>query len=220
MKLKQHTSKPIVDATNSEVDIIKLLQTYGMVPTEGSELKHRKKKVATDELCFVQNLDINFTCKSKPLVLRGSPVEYNVDDIEWESCEDISPINLYIVTHAVPMEMAYPLDWSFDMHLIEINDVLTDVVYSNIDFNRIVLKAKQDTGAQINVLSKTVFQTLQKKCGKLPLYPKTCVKLVRYGNQTINYLGTTKIKCNHNGTEIEAIFYITDVPDTKIILGL
>ena len=32
--------------------------------------------------------------------------------------------------------------------------------------------------------------------------------------------GTTKIKCNHNGTEIEAIFYITNVPDTKIILRL
>ena len=38
--------------------------------------------------------------------------------------------------------------------------------------------------------------------------------------KTINYLGTTKIKCNHNSTEIEAIFYVTDVPDTKIILGL
>ena len=28
-----HTSKPIIDATNSEVDVIKLLQAYGMVPT-------------------------------------------------------------------------------------------------------------------------------------------------------------------------------------------
>ena len=32
------TSKPIVDAT--KVDIVKLLQAHGMVPTEGSELKH------------------------------------------------------------------------------------------------------------------------------------------------------------------------------------
>ena len=38
------TSKPIVDATNSEVDVVKLLQAYGMVPTEGSELKHRKSE--------------------------------------------------------------------------------------------------------------------------------------------------------------------------------
>ena len=33
-------------------------------------------------------------------------------------------------------------------------------------------------------------------------------------------MGTTKRKCNLNGAEIEAIFYITDVPDTKIICGL
>ena len=37
------TSKPIVDNTNSKVDVVKLLQAYGMVPTEGSELKHRRK---------------------------------------------------------------------------------------------------------------------------------------------------------------------------------
>ena len=117
------------------------------------------------------------------------------------------------------MEMANPLDWSFDVHLIEIDNIHTDMVYSNTELNGVVLKAKQVTGAQINVLSKTVFQTLQKN-GKLPLYPKTCVKLVEYGSKTIKYLGTTKIKCNHNGTEIDAIFYVTDVPDTKIILGL
>ena len=118
------------------------------------------------------------------------------------------------------MEVANPLDWSFDVYLIEIDDVHTGVVYSNIERNGIVLKAKQDTGAQINILSKTVFQTAQKKSGKLPLYPKTCVKLVRYVCKTINYLGTTKIKCNHSGTEIDAVFYITDVSHTKIILGL
>ena len=129
------------------------------------------------------------------------------------------PINSYIATHAVSVEVANPLDWSFDVHLIELDDVHTDVVHSNVELNGAVLKAKQDIGAQINVLSKTVLQTLQKNC-KLPLYPKTCVKLVGYGNKIINYLGTTKIKCNQNGTEIEAIFYITSVPDTKIILGL
>ena len=145
-------------------------------------------------------------------------MECNVD-VQWEFCEDIVPINSYIVSHTVPMEIASPLDWSFDVRLIEIGDAHTDVVHSNIELKGIVLNAKQDTGAQINVLSKTVFQTLQKN-GKLPLYPKTCVKLVGYENKTINYLGTAKIKCNHNGTEIDAIFYITDVPDTKIILGL
>ena len=65
------SSKPIADATNSEVDIVKLLQAYGMVPTEGLELKHRRNKVATDEISIVpiQTLGDNFTFEPKPLVL-------------------------------------------------------------------------------------------------------------------------------------------------------
>ena len=102
------------------------------------------------------------------------------------------------------------------MHLIEIDDVHTDVIFSNIELNGVVLKAKQDTGAQINVLSKTVFQTLQKEC-KLPLYPKTCVKLVGYGNRIINYLGSN---ASTMVLKQEATFYVTDVQDSKIILGL
>ena len=50
------------------------------------------------------------------------------------------------------MEVANPLDWSFDVHLIEIDDIHTDVVHSNVELNGTVLKVKQDTGAQINVL--------------------------------------------------------------------
>ena len=177
-----------------------------MVSTEGSELKHRRKKCTTDEISImpIQTLGDNFTFEPKPLVLQGSPVECNVD-VQWELCEDIVPINSYIATRTVPMEVANPLDWSFDVYLIEIDDIHTDVVYSNIELNGIVFKEKQDTGAQINVLSKTVFQTLQKMSSKLPLYPKTCVMLVGYGNKSINYFGMTKIKFNHNGTEIDAI---------------
>ena len=201
------------------MDVVKLLQAYGMVPIEGSDIKHRRKKVATDEISITQTLGDDFIFEPKPLVLHRSLVACNIN-VQWESSsEDIMPINLYIATHTVSMEVANPLDWSFDVHLIEIDDIHTYVVYSNVELNGTVLKAKQDTGAQINVLSKTVFHTLQKNC-KLPLYPKTCVKLVGYGNKVINYLGTTKIKCNHNGAETEAIFYITDVHDTKIILGL
>ena len=55
------------------------------------------------------------------------------------------------------MEVANPLDWSLDVHLIELDDVDTDAVYSNVELNDTLLKAKQDTGAQSNVLSKTVF---------------------------------------------------------------
>ena len=136
------TSKPIVDATNSEVDVAKLLQAYGMVPTEGSELKHRRlKKVATDEICVVQNLDNDFTYDSLPMVLHGSPVDCNIS-LQWETCDAILPITTYIADHAVPIEVGKPLDWSSDVHLIEIDNVHTDVVCSNVELNVTVLKAK------------------------------------------------------------------------------
>ena len=45
MKLKHNTSKPIADTTNSEVDVVKLLQVYGMVNSEGSELRRRKVRL-------------------------------------------------------------------------------------------------------------------------------------------------------------------------------
>ena len=61
------TSKPIADATNLDVDVIRLLQACGMVPTEGSELRHRRKKVATDEISIIQTLGDDFTFESKPL---------------------------------------------------------------------------------------------------------------------------------------------------------
>ena len=152
------TSKPRVDTTNSEVDIIKLLQAYGMVPTDGSKLKQRRtKKAATDKICVVWNLDNDFTFDPNPMVLHGNPVECNID-VQWETWDAVLPISMYTTDHVIPIQVSEPPDWSFDVHLIEIDDTHTDVVYSNIQLNGTVLKAKQDTGAQINILSKTVFQ--------------------------------------------------------------
>ena len=74
-------------------------------------------------------------------------------------------------------------------------------------------------GAQINVMFMTVFKDIQ-KVQKLPLFPKFCIKLVGYGNRTIEYLGTTKLECIHNGTKVNAVFYVTNVTDWKIVLGL
>ena len=84
---------------------MKLLQAYGMIPTEGSELKHRKvKKVTTDEISIVpiQTLGDIYAVKpvTKPLVLRGSPLECNMD-VQWETCEgeDILSINSCIASN-------------------------------------------------------------------------------------------------------------------------
>ena len=97
------TSKPIVDTTSSEVDVIKLLQAHGMVPTEGSELKHRRKKVSTDEISVIQTLGDAFTFDLKPMVLHGVPVECNID-VQWDTCDEVLPISTYIIDHTIPIQ--------------------------------------------------------------------------------------------------------------------
>ena len=52
-----------------------------MVPTDGSELKCRKK-VATEEIYVIQTVDNDFTSNSMPLILYGSPVECNIN-VQW-----------------------------------------------------------------------------------------------------------------------------------------
>ena len=89
-----------------------------MVPTEGPELKRRRKQVVTDEISIIQTLGDDFTFELKPLVLHGSLVECYID-VQWESSSEdiIMPINLYITNHTISMEVANPLDWSLDVHL-------------------------------------------------------------------------------------------------------
>ena len=215
------TSKPIADTTNSEVDVVKLLQAYGMVNSDRSGLRHRKvKQVDIDDISvqtsnFANDVHV-IDLASKPMVLHGSALLNDVN-ILWESTEDIQTIHVYTASHTVQMEVGMPLNCSID--LIEVDDVQVDVVYSNVQLNGVTLKAKQDTEAQINVMSMTVFKDIQ-KVQRLPLFPKSCIKLVGYGNITIEYLGTTKLECIHNGTKVNAVFYVTDVMDRKVILGL
>ena len=105
----------------------------------GSELKYGRKKVATDEISVIQILGDDFTFDLKVMVLHGTWAECNID-VQWETCDDVLPISTYITDHTIPIQVSEPLDWSFDVHLIEIDDVHTDVVYSNVELNGIVLK--------------------------------------------------------------------------------
>ena len=58
------------------------------------------------------------------------------------------------------------------------------------------------------------------KINKLPLYPKSDMKLVGYGNRNIEYIGTTVVDVNHLTQTKKATFYVTKLNDDKVILGL
>ena len=55
---------------------------------------------------------------------------------------------------------------------------------------------------------------------KLPLYPKSDMKLVGYGNRKIEYIGTTVVDVTHLTQTKKATFYVTKLNNDKVILGL
>ena len=82
------------------------------------------------------------------------------------------------------MEVNIPTDWNIDallhepktIHLIEINSIASDSVYTHVTINDVICHAKLDTGTQINVMTESLFKPIG-KINKLPLYPKSDVKL-------------------------------------------
>ena len=102
------------------------------------------------------------------------------------------------------MEANIPTDWNIDallqepktIHLIEIDSIASDPVYTHVTLNNEICHAKLDTGAQINVMTESLFKHIG-KINKLPPYPKSDVKLVGYGNRNIEYIGTTVVDVAH-----------------------
>ena len=125
------------------------------------------------------------------------------------------------------MEVNIPTDWNIDalmpmsktIHLTEIDSITSDSVYTHVTLNDKICHAKLDTGAQINVLTESLFKCIG-KTNKLPLFLKSDVKLVGYRNRNIEYIGTTVLDIAHLSQNKKATFYATKLNDDKVILGL
>ena len=105
------------------------------------------------------------------------------------------------------------------IHLIEIETIASDSVYTQVTLNDEICHAKLDTGAQINMMTESLFKHIG-KTNKLPLFMKSDVKLVGYGNRNIEYIGTTVLDVSHLFQNKKATFYVTKLNDDKVILGL
>ena len=125
------------------------------------------------------------------------------------------------------METYILTDWNINdllqepktIHLIEIDSVDSDSVYTHVTLNDKICRAKLDTGAQINIMTESLLKRIG-KVNKLPLYPKSDVKLVSYGNRNIEYIGTTVVNATHLTQTKNTTFYVTKLNDEKVILGL
>ena len=68
------------------------------------------------------------------------------------------------------------------------------------------------------MMTESLFKRIG-KTNKLPLFPKSDIKLVGYGNRNIEYIGTTVLDVAHLSQNKKATFYVTML-NNKVILGL
>ena len=93
--------------------------------------------------------------------------------------------------------------------------------FSNIQINGIPIKGKQDTGAEISVMPLNIFDQLNTKLnGELKLCPCNDVQVIGYSKQSVEIVGKVTVNCSHANTTKRCVFYITNLTDSKILLGL
>ena len=94
-------------------------------------------------------------------------------------------------------------------------------VFLNIQINGIPVKGKQDTGAEISIMPLNIFDQLNSKLkGELKLCPCNDIQVIGYSKQSVKIVGKVTVTCSHADTTKRCAFYITDLTDSKILLGL
>ena len=80
---------------------------------------------------------------------------------------------------------------------------------------------KLDTDAEVNAMPLNVYDQLNQKLkGNLELKPCGDIKVVGYSKQLVKIIGKISVTCTHATTIKKCNFFVTDIIDTKVILGL
>ena len=94
-------------------------------------------------------------------------------------------------------------------------------VFSNIKIDGILVCGKQDTGAEINAMPLNVYDQLNQKLNNsVVLKPCGDVKVIGYSKQSVKIVSRVSVTSTHATTIKKVNFYVTDIVDTKVILGL
>ena len=94
-------------------------------------------------------------------------------------------------------------------------------IFSNIEMNGVIVRGKQDTGAEVNAMPLNVYDQLNQKLnGKLELQPCDKIKVIGYSKQSVEIVGKVSVTCTHATTIKKVNFYVTNLVNTKVMLGL
>ena len=75
-----------------------------------------------------------------------------------------------------------------------------------------------DTGAKCNVITKALASRISKAQKKpIKVDKRQSCKLVAYGGDSFSTIGTTALKCQHNGITTDLVFHVVDRPVQSLI---
>ena len=146
-----------------------------------------------------------------------TPVHAQIVMTIWKNCQEFMEPEVSVAT---PVE--HCIFETKEINVIMVHDMeLKSAHYSNVSINGQIVQVKQDTGPKINVMSKSVFDRLSNGTTRnsVLLNKTKTVKISGYGENTIEYIGTCVFKVSHNNHHRDVLFFITNVNDTKVILG-
>ena len=147
------------------------MEAYGL--SNNSPQTSLKQRVQVDD---IKVIDIGLEH-----IVNAMTKEFTMP-VEWYTVEDVEPTSSQIGHHCIQMEANIPTDRNIDallqepktIYLIEIDSVTSDSVYVHVPLNNKICHAKLDTGAQVNVMTESLFKCIR-KINKLPLYPKSAI---------------------------------------------
>ena len=189
----------------------KNVNTVEMIWSMGLCECHAKNPAHVQEMSIVHDIT-----KDKNPVFY-TPVHPQIVMTIWENYQEIMEPEVCVAT---PVE--HCIFETKKINMIMVHDMeLKSAHYSNVSINGQMVQTKQDTGAEVNMMSKSVFDRLSNGTTRnTVLLNKTkTVKISGYGENSIEYMGTCIFKVSHSNHHRDVLFFITNVNDTKVILG-
>ena len=185
-----------------------------MIRSMGLRECHVKNPVYVQEMSIVHDIT-----KDKNPVFY-TPVHPQIVMTIWENYQEIMEPEVCVATTVEHCIFA-----TKQINMITVHDMeLKSAHYSNVTINGEMVSIKQDTRAEVNMMSKCVFERLSSSSGSpknsVLLNKTKMVKISGYGENSIEYMGTCVFKVSHNNHHRDVLFFITDVNDTKVILGV
>ena len=169
------------------VDIVEMIRSMGLCD-------HHAKN---SQNANVQEMSIVHEVSDVKPVFH-SPMQPQIVTTIWEPIKEIVMEPELETCVATPVE--HCIFETKKINVITVHDMeLKSAHYSNVTINGQMVQIKQNTGAEVNVMSKCVFDRLS-TCNTTKLLNKAkSIKISGYGENPIDYLGTCVLRISHNG---------------------